>query len=71
MRTFHLLKIQSQIQRPVVPDWDQHFNKKTTFRPGTIGTMNAFNEKYENEMYDRNGILNDSAVMKYVKEMGY
>lgn len=46
-----------------VPDWDQHFNKKTSFKPGTIGVMNAFNENYENEMFDKNRIFNDAALM--------
>jgi len=32
-----------------VPDWDYHYNVKTTFRPGMIGVMSAFNEEYENE----------------------
>lgn len=53
-----------------VPDWDQHFNVKTTFWPGMIGLVHAFNEEYENEQFNKQGTLNDVAVLWYLQEMG-
>jgi len=50
------------IHNTKVPDWDQHFNKRTTFRPGMIGAINAFNKEYEDEHFAKKGILNDHFV---------
>ena len=50
------------------PDWDQHFNRKTTFGNGKseVQLNPAFNPVYENEMIDKIDLLNDNAIEKYL-----
>lgn len=62
-RLFGTKGVKAAAARNNGPDWDQHFNRKTTFKPGQIGIMNLLNEDYENRMIDRNSIFNDAAML--------
>jgi hypothetical protein len=46
----------------LAPEWDQHFNTRTTFKANTIGFNPGFNEEYENKMIDKHDILDDQAI---------